>query len=193
MFESHIPPFFWPEALATANYLTNRLPQQKLKHKTPKDVLQSFFNNPIIHELPPRIFGCTVYVHLPSRSRNKLEPRDIKCIFVGYGTSQKGYRCFDPLHNLIYTTMDCEFFETTFYYNQPRCQGEMSHDHLSWLTHSPALVTDPTEQLGNTTAESSENIVNPPCADSPISDSTGMYPNSETVLDYSANINKDMI
>ena len=131
MFESHIPPFFWPEALATANYLTNRLPQQKLKHKTPKDVLQSFFNNPLIHELPPRVFRCTMYVHLPSRSRNKLEPRAIKCVFVGYGTSQKGYRCFDPLHNRMYTTMDCEFFETTFYYNQPRCQGEMSHDHLS--------------------------------------------------------------
>ena len=34
MIESHVPKSFWPEAVATANYLSNRLPTQKLNHQT---------------------------------------------------------------------------------------------------------------------------------------------------------------
>ena len=34
MLESHVPTYLWPEAVATTNYLTNRLPTQNLNHKT---------------------------------------------------------------------------------------------------------------------------------------------------------------
>ena len=36
-----------------------------------------------------RIFGCPTYAHV---SDSKLEPRAIKCIFLGYATGVKGYR-----------------------------------------------------------------------------------------------------
>ena len=49
--------------------------------------------------LPPRVFGCVVYVHLKKGDRNKLQPRAVKCVFVGYGVHQKDYRCFDPVHD----------------------------------------------------------------------------------------------
>ena len=39
MLESHVPTYLWPEAVATANYLTNRLPTQSLNHKTPFETL----------------------------------------------------------------------------------------------------------------------------------------------------------
>ena len=68
--------------------------------------------------LPPRVFGCVVYVHLKKGDRNKLQPRAIKCVFVGYGVHQKSCRCFDPVHEKMYTTMDCDFFEDSFYYTQ---------------------------------------------------------------------------
>jgi hypothetical protein len=119
MFESNVPASYWPEALATATYLTNRLPTKILNHKTPLDTLKQHIPVPSSHSLLPRVFGCVVYVHLPPRVRNKLEPRAIKCVFLGYGTTQKGYRCFDPIANRMYTTMDCEFFEESYYFTQP--------------------------------------------------------------------------
>ena len=36
-----------------------------------------------------RVFGCTVYAHL---NTGKLEPRVVKCIFLGYPEGAKGYR-----------------------------------------------------------------------------------------------------
>ena len=84
MMESYVPKKHWPNAIATANYVTNRLPTSSHEHKTPLDTLSTHTFVPPTHSLPPRIFGCTVYVHLPKRNRNKLKPRAFKCVFVGY-------------------------------------------------------------------------------------------------------------
>ena len=51
--------------------------------------------------------------------------------FVGYGVTQKGYRCLDPIHNKLYTTMDCEFFEESYYFSELGPQGESIGDDLS--------------------------------------------------------------
>ena len=159
MFEAHVPSHFWPEAIASATYLTNRLPSKSLRFKTPLDILQNHFNIPSTHSLPPRIFGCVVYVHLPKPVRHKLEPRVVKCIFVGYGVHQKGYRCFDPTQNKLYTTMDCDFFESSYFYPQHRPQGETICDDLSWLSYSVSDDLDPKEQAGNPTDAVTETIV----------------------------------
>jgi hypothetical protein len=36
------------------------------------------------------------YLHVPDEKRSKLDPKDEKCIFIGYSSKQKGYRCFNP-------------------------------------------------------------------------------------------------
>uniref|UniRef100_A0A803LQS3 Reverse transcriptase Ty1/copia-type domain-containing protein n=1 Tax=Chenopodium quinoa TaxID=63459 RepID=A0A803LQS3_CHEQI len=139
------------EAIATSTYLTNRLPSKPLDYKTPLDTLSSHVTIPSVHSLPPRVFGCVVYVHLPKRARNKLEPRAVKCVFIGYGVHQKGYRCYDPIQKRVYTTLDCEFFEQTYYYTPLSPQGENLSDDLSWLTYPEMVDPDPTTQVGNTT------------------------------------------
>ena len=88
-----MPAHFWPKAIATATYLTNRLPTKSLHFQTPLTTFNTFTTIPPSHSLPPRIFGCVVYVHLPSRIRTKFEPQASKCVFLGYGVTQKGYRC----------------------------------------------------------------------------------------------------
>ena len=115
MLESCVPTSLWPEAVATANYLTNRIPMNSLNYHTPLDSLKNHNLLLFAHSLPPRIFVCTVFIHYPKRMRNKLEPRAVKCVFVGYGRNQKGYRCYDPQARKVYTTMDCEFVEKEFY------------------------------------------------------------------------------
>ena len=69
MFESHVPAYFWPEAIATSNYLTNRLLTKKLDFKTPLKTLNSFTAIPPSHNLPPWVFGCVVDVHLKKGDR----------------------------------------------------------------------------------------------------------------------------
>ena len=71
-------------------------PQKAFNYKTPLDTLSLHSKIPPTHSLPPRIFGCVVYVHLPKQNLTMLEPRAVKFVFVGYGVHQKGCRCFDP-------------------------------------------------------------------------------------------------
>lgn len=42
------------------------------------------------------IFGSTTYVRIHSYKMEKLEPRAIKCIFIGYSSIQRDYECYHP-------------------------------------------------------------------------------------------------
>lgn len=114
--ESRVPNTFWPEALATAIYLINRLPTKILKFKTPLQTLFEYTKIPPTLTLEPRVFGCSVFVHIPKTERTKIDPCAEKCVFVGYGVDKKGYRCYNPKKRHIYTTMDCNFLETEYFY-----------------------------------------------------------------------------
>ena len=75
--------------------------------------------------------------------------------------------------------MDCDFFESSYYYPQLSPQVEtVNGDDLSWLTYpttyltainlNPIIDHDPTEQVGNPTAVAIEDIVHPPPQTTPI-------------------------
>ena len=160
MIDSSVPKYFWPEAVATATYLLNRLPTKILKQQTPIQTLTEYAQVPPALTLLPRIFGCTVYVHIPKSKRDKLDPCAVKCVFVGYGINQKGYRCFDPVSQRMYTTMDCDFLETKFFFhNHLSDQGENTTvDPLSWLISpglglSEVVSTEPVDEVTGPTME----------------------------------------
>ena len=56
-----------------------------------------------------------MYDHDPHK--NKLSDRAIKCVFLGYSSSQKGYKCFDPVTKRKYVSMDVKFFEDVPYFS----------------------------------------------------------------------------
>ena len=37
--------------------------------------------------LPPKVFGCPVFDHIHAYHRGKLDPRALKCVFVGINVS----------------------------------------------------------------------------------------------------------
>nr|KAJ0198868.1 hypothetical protein LSAT_V11C600327230 [Lactuca sativa] len=137
LIESQTPKFFWPEALVTAAYLVNRLPTQILKSKTPLQTLTEYTKLPSVLTLEPRIFGCTVFVHIPEANRSKFDPYAERCVFVGYGITQKGYRCYNPKTRHMFTTMNYDFVETKYYYaSQHSGQGVTECiDTLNWLRY----------------------------------------------------------
>lgn len=116
MIESNVPNFLWPEAVATSVYLTNRLPTKILKANTPLDILSQQAQIPETLSMSPKVFGRTVYVHIPKHERTRFSSCATKCVFVGYGVNQKGYRCFDPSTGKVITTINCNFLETEFFY-----------------------------------------------------------------------------
>jgi hypothetical protein len=82
----NVPKFLWGEAIMTAAYLINRMPSRVLENKSPIECL----TGEVTYVVPPRVFGCVCFVrdHIPFVG--KLDPRALKCVFVGYSGKQKG-------------------------------------------------------------------------------------------------------
>jgi len=97
-FSTKVPKYLWGEAVLTAIYLINRMPSRILKFKTPLNVFKECFpNSRLFVDVPLKIFRCIAFVNIYDHKRGKLDPKARKCIFVGYPSNQKGYKCFDPL------------------------------------------------------------------------------------------------
>lgn len=77
---------FWPLAYLWAIQLKNQVPSRSLPAVTPTQALYGTI--PDLRYL--RVFGCTVYMHIPQEKRvksAKMEPRSRKCQMVGYDGS----------------------------------------------------------------------------------------------------------
>jgi transposase InsO family protein len=92
-FAMHVPKRFWADAVMTATFLINRMPARAIDYQTPFRMLSQFYSIPSALNICPRIFGCVCYIHVHSHQRDKLDPRALKCVFLGYSDSQKGYKC----------------------------------------------------------------------------------------------------
>lgn len=86
-------------------------PARSLDFQTPLRVLSKFHFIPSVFIICLTVFACVCYVHVHSLHRDKLDPRAIKCVFLGYSNSRKGYNCFDPLTITYYVLMDVQFCE----------------------------------------------------------------------------------
>jgi len=60
-----------------------------------------------------------MYVHNNQPNRTKLDPKALKCIFIGYAPSQKGYKCYNPLKRQVLVSTDVTFYEDQSFYPSP--------------------------------------------------------------------------
>ena len=113
LFQASLPPVYWVEALHTATYLVNRLPTKTLASATP------FYH---LYSTPPsyehlKVFGCACYPNMSSTAPHKLAPRSSLCVFLGYSSEHKGYRCLELESNRIITSRHVVFDESFFPFN----------------------------------------------------------------------------
>nr|KYP73851.1 Retrovirus-related Pol polyprotein from transposon TNT 1-94 [Cajanus cajan] len=137
LFQMSVPKNYWGEAVLTATYLINRLPTRILNGISPIESLLSFVPScPLISSLPSRVFGCTFFVHSHHPNRSKLDPKALKCVFIGYPSNKKGYKCYHPQSRRVFITMDVTFHETQSFYVSPPLQGEktLEVEELSFLS-----------------------------------------------------------
>ncbi|KAG8503607.1 hypothetical protein CXB51_001802 [Gossypium anomalum] len=101
---ANLPKSFWVEAAATACFLINRSPSVAIEKKTPQELWPG---NPANY-FDLKIFGCPTYAHV---GNGKLEPRSIKCVFLGYKAGVKGYKLWCPENRKVVISRDVVFDE----------------------------------------------------------------------------------
>ncbi|RVW49108.1 Retrovirus-related Pol polyprotein from transposon TNT 1-94 [Vitis vinifera] len=95
-------------------YLINRMPSSVLHDQIPHSLL---FPDQPLYFLPPRVFGCTCFVHILTPGQDKLSARATKCIFLGYSRLQKGYRCYSSETHRYFLSADVTFFEDSPFFS----------------------------------------------------------------------------
>ena len=137
----HVPKYFWGDAAFTAIHLLNRLPSRVLENSTPIDSLQRFFPHVSLKtNLVPRVFGGVCFVANHQPSHDKLDPRALRCIFIGYSSTQKGYRCYYPPTCRFFVTKDATFDEfLPYYFPCPPATSSSPSDSIDFLIPHPIV------------------------------------------------------
>jgi hypothetical protein len=61
-----------------------------------------------------RVIGCDAWYHVPKKHRRKLQFKGRPAIFVGYATSQKAYKLWDPVSRKVFISRTVIFDEKSF-------------------------------------------------------------------------------
>ena len=137
LLHAHMLAQYWAEALATATYLLNRRPCSAVRHNIPYTLL---------HNKPPeyshlRVFGCPCYPNLTATAHHKLSPHSTACVFLGYPSSHKGYRCLDMATKRVIISRHVVFDETCFPFGL--YPSRSSHSDLDFLIAGTAVPVRP--------------------------------------------------
>ena len=106
----------WGEAILSANYLLNKIPHKE-KDETPYELWMG--RKPSYKYL--RVWGCLAKVVVPLPKTQKIGPKMVDCIFIGYAHHSSAYRFLvydskipDIHKNTIMESRNASFFENVF-------------------------------------------------------------------------------
>ncbi|GJY46977.1 retrotransposon protein, putative, ty1-copia subclass [Tanacetum coccineum] len=109
MSQTTLPKSFWDYALETAARILNMVPTKKVE-KTPYEVWHG--QAPKLSYL--KVWGCEALVKRDTLTKpDKLEPRSIKCIFIGYPKETMGYSFYYPPENKVLVARNAKFLENS--------------------------------------------------------------------------------
>ncbi|MCO5554372.1 hypothetical protein L7F22_007902 [Adiantum nelumboides] len=128
MNEMNMPLTYWTEAVYTAVHIMNQTPIAAIHEISPYERLYGI--KPTVSYM--KVFGCVCYVHVPNEARKNMEPKAVKCIFLGYPVEKKGYKCYDPTTRQVYVSRDVRFCE-----------------HEPWYKPKPVTIEDEYEEQEN--------------------------------------------
>ncbi|RDX82938.1 hypothetical protein CR513_36218, partial [Mucuna pruriens] len=124
LFQMSILNAYWGEVVLTATYLIN--------------------------SLPSHVFMCVFFVHSHNPYCRKLDPRVVKCVFIGYPSNKKGFKCYHPPSRL-FVSMDVTFHETQSFFVFPPLQGESYVEVESVIESLPFPIQDVQVQVQEVT------------------------------------------
>ena len=149
MFESKCPIYLWGDAIKTACYIYNRIPQAK-RGASPYEL---WFNNKL--ELKHmKIFGSIAYANIPVKiTGGKFNRRAKSGRMIGYSSESKSYILWDEEKRTQHESRDVIFEESDHKFKSGKSIEKLRKENNAKLvksmpTPSPRKVTD---------SESSEN------------------------------------
>ena len=101
---------------------------------------QMFPNNSLF-PIDPKVFGCTCFVRDVRPQVSKLDPKSLKCIFVGYSQVKKRYRCYCSILRHYFVSTDVPFFETTPFSFPSIVTSQGEEEDLLVYTHASPIVS----------------------------------------------------
>jgi hypothetical protein len=110
MLHASIPHQHWPEIFESVIFIINQLPSSAISFQIPFQLL--FKKTPDYQFF--KVLGCRCYPYTRPYAAHKLEPRSIDCVFLGYSSLYKGYKCLDLTTNRVYIFRHVIFDEQTF-------------------------------------------------------------------------------
>ncbi|XP_019057023.1 PREDICTED: uncharacterized protein LOC109116315 [Tarenaya hassleriana] len=90
----------------------------------------------VFHLLIPHV--KTFDTHCEACHRTKLDPKSNRCIFLGYPANQKGYICYHPPTNRVYTSRDVIFVEDISYFDD--CNWRAIENLVAQGTEGPDSI-----------------------------------------------------
>ena len=105
-----MPLKFWDEAFLTATYLINLLPSKVINFDTP--VQRLLKETPNYDSL--RTFDCACWPNLRLYNTRKLSFRSTRCVFLGYSSLHKGFKCLEPSTGRVYISRNVVFDESVY-------------------------------------------------------------------------------
>ncbi|KAJ9539533.1 hypothetical protein OSB04_032266 [Centaurea solstitialis] len=148
---------FWADAIATACFLINRMPSAVLHGEIPMSILVA---DQRLFLIEPKIFGCSCFVRDTLPHLSKLDPKTLKCVFLGYSRLQKGYRCFSLVLNRYIISRDVTFTEEVPFYPVSTCRDQENQDDL--LIYSIPTLSSTVDFQVPSASESSLEQKRPP-------------------------------
>lgn len=105
MLDSKLPQQLWVEAFFTATFIGNLLPSSVLDNRqSPYEVL----NGQALVYTSLRAFGCKCYPYLRPYMQNKLDPKSLVCVFLGYNENIRAIdACIHPQEKFSSQDMYC--------------------------------------------------------------------------------------
>ncbi|KAJ3704083.1 hypothetical protein LUZ61_007788 [Rhynchospora tenuis] len=154
MAHAHIPMVYWDEIVSSMAFLINRLPNHS--HVIPYEVL--FKKQPDYSQL--KVLGCLCFPYTRPYNKNKLEPRSLPCIFIGYTSAQKGYMCLHVPTNRVYVSRHVEFDEESYPFQQNQKHNNTSVTEATVQSSLQLLQPIiPLEPISTTQPTTSNNVV----------------------------------
>ena len=111
--------------------------------------------------MSPKVFGCVCFVHDYINDIRKLDPHVVKCVFVGYSSTKKGYCCWCPSEHHFFISMDVTFREYEPYYEPTNDTGiALSPPEGQQEGESSVLVPPPVGSYWNNSVHSQGEEIN---------------------------------
>ena len=152
LIQANMPITFWVESLLTAVHTLNLLPSSSINNLIP---FTRLFKLPVSYS-HLRVFGCLCYPNSLSTSPHKLAPRSMACVFLGYPSTHRGYRCLNIATRKIIISRHVTFVEDVFPFSVlPISPSLPAFSPLPPPIIPPPALTPPT--AGNTLPPTTQN------------------------------------